>query len=138
VPFGRRGLHHLGAASPSPLLDGVRVEAEHAQLGAQPATFTAGERAVPGMLVVGVVGVQHHLDAADVEGGEVGIRIVDRRGQDPREKLHGLRHAVNEKVDRERRQLAPVAVPRFPGIARALLHRDGPPGRANIDRAAAC
>jgi len=127
-----------GAVLASPPLDAVGIDAEHAQLGAEAAALAAGERGVPGMLVVRVIGVEHHLDAAHVDGREVGIGVVNGRVQDGDQESDGALHVADDQIHRERRQLPPVAVRRLPGIARAMLQRAGPPGRANIDRAGDC
>ena len=103
-------------------VDGVRIHAEEPELRAEPAPLSSAESRIPRVLVVGVVGVEHQLGPADLDRGEVGIRVVDRRLEHVPVECHRTRHVPHDQVGHERRQHAPVAVPGDPGVGRALLH----------------
>jgi len=73
-----RGLDDGRASAPRARLNGIGVHAEESQLGAEPSPLVGDEALMPRVLVVGVIGVKHQLHPADLDGGEIGIRIVDR------------------------------------------------------------
>src|SRR5260370_1298123 len=118
-----RGLDDRGADPPGGALDDVWIDPEQPELGAEAPALAARQRRVPGMLVVGVVGVEHELDAVHREGREIRVRIVNPRREHLPVKLDGPRDLAHEQVHRQHGEPAPKTVGGHPRIARALLHR---------------
>src|SRR5437867_4142650 len=122
MPLGGRGLHGRLARPSGARLDGVGIDAEEPQLSAQPAPLSADEPRMPRMLVVGVIGVQHQLGAAHLDGGEVRVDVVDDAAEHIPVEGHGARHLPHDEVGHEGRQHPPVTVRRDPRLCRAPLH----------------
>lgn len=80
----------------------VRIDAEEAELDAE-ASWLRGEAWVPRHAIVGVIGVEHELDAERLEGGEVRVGVVHRDGQHLAVEGEGALHVAHDQVDGERR-----------------------------------
>jgi len=106
VRLGRRRLNDVTPLSRA-VARRIGIDAEHAQLGAEPRRSPRTSGAYQGCLSYVVVGVEHQLDAADVDGREVGIGVVDRGGEIFAWKPDGAWHVADEQIHGEGRQLPP-------------------------------
>ncbi len=79
----------------------IRIDPQHPELRAEAALAAGAQRPVPGMLIMGVVGVQHHLGGAESHGREVDVLVVDLGQEDVAIEGRGAGGIPHDQVERE-------------------------------------
>jgi hypothetical protein len=94
-----------------------------AQLDARAAPHYAHDHGMQRMPVVGVVGMEHPLRAVAGHDGEIDVGVDNARAEDVALERERRGDVLDQQVDGQRHERAPVVRSRHPGIARSLLHR---------------
>ena len=117
VAFVRRALHNVRAGGTRKLFGPVGIDAEQPELRAQATHGAASEVGVPGVLIVRVVGVEHHFGGPNPDRREIDVLVVHVSLEDSGVELCGHRGIAHDEVERQRRQKRAVSKPGHPRVA---------------------